>query len=138
MPGVRETTTLVSPLPAEVDEHARAEPAELLPLPVAEGVEPLQSHGQDAHGQLPVGVAVLLGHHPPDGHQGVRGEEGAGQGGLHQGDAGHGAVGGDAGAGDAAAVCCCFSELLGFSVSFVFSSLFRLCVTSHSLSFLCH
>lgn len=54
-------------VPAEVDEDARAEPAELLPLPVAEGVEALQDEDDDPDGQLPVGV-LLLAHNTPHGH----------------------------------------------------------------------
>ena len=46
-------------IPNKVEEDARAEPSELLALPVAEGVEPLQRDDDDADRQLPK-VVVLL------------------------------------------------------------------------------
>ena len=47
--------------PDEVEEDARAEPAQLLPLSVAQRVEPLQRDDDDADRQLPKVVVLLMG-----------------------------------------------------------------------------
>ena len=46
--------------PDEVEEDARAEPAQLLALPVAQRVEPLKRDEDDADRQLPEVVVLLI------------------------------------------------------------------------------